>query len=354
MVPKQLYKAIRKASVRTTTGGMVTTISTTYEPPKRVALLTFAGCSTLDIVGALDVFAEVNRQGGRQMYEVEIVSGSEGLLVGSPGITLVAGCDIHDSIGIVDTLLVTGGDDLGGTELTPTVLNWVRATAKVARRFGGISAGTFILAEAGLLTGRRVTTHWSRARDLAKLHPEVVLEPDALFICDGPVCTSAGATAGIDLALALIEEDCGRAVALTVARELLVYLKRSGGQSQYCEHLSGHASSLPVVTAVQNYVALNLTADLGVEALARRAHMSARHFARVFTEQLGVTPRVYVEGARLDAARRLLAENVSFEQTASLTGFTNVPTMRRAFLRRFMTTPAAYRSNFAGNSAPPA
>ncbi len=332
---------------------MVTT-STTRVQSKRVTLLTFSGCPTLDIVSPLEVFAEVNRQAGRQVYEVEIVSGSEGLLVGSPGVTLLAACDIEEATGYVDTLLVTGGENISGTELSDGVLNWIRATAAAARRFGSISAGTFILAKAGLLDGRRVTTHWSRANDLARQHPEALLEPDALFLRDGPLCTAAGATAGIDLALALVEEDCGRGLALATAKELLVYLKRTGGQSQYCEHLSGHASSLPVIDCIQNYIALNLAAELGVEELAKRAGMSCRHFARVFTEQLGVTPRVYVEGARLDEARRLLSESRSLDETALLTGFGNAATMRRAFLRRLATTPTTYRNNFASSLVPPA
>jgi len=312
----------------------------------RVAILAFPGCQMLDVIGPLEVFSEVNRQVGKDIYQVEVVSSVSGSLIGCSGIGLVPNRTIADPIIAVDTLLVAGGPQLETHILSDAEARWINATATKARRYGSICSGAFIMAQTGLFVGKRVTTHWSKAALLASKHPELTLEADAIFICDGAVCTSAGVTAGIDLCLALVEEDCGRTVALGTARELVVYLKRSGGQSQFSTHLSAQMSSVPAIEAVQMWVSENLTADLSVEALAKHIGMSPRNFSRIFLKETGVTPRDFVESVRTDAARRLIADNVPLQRAAAQAGFGTISNLRRAFSRRLMTTPSTYRKNF--------
>jgi transcriptional regulator GlxA family with amidase domain len=316
----------------------------------RIAILAFPGCQILDVIGPLEVFAEVNRQVGKDIYQVEVVSSVQGPLVGSSGIGIVPTRTVADPLVSVDTLLVAGGPDIQTRILTEDEARWIRETSAKARRYGSICSGAFIMAQIGLLAGRRVTTHWSKAASLAKRYPDLILEADAIYICDGPVCTSAGVTAGIDLAMALVEVDCGRMVALDIARELVVYLKRSGGQSQFSAHLSAQMSSVPAIETIQAYVAENLTADLSIDSLARRAGMSPRNFSRIFLKETTITPRDFVEAARIDAARRLIADSVPLQRAASQSGFGTISNLRRAFARRLMTTPSTYRDNFGGDS----
>lgn len=313
----------------------------------RIAILAFPGFQTLDVVGPFDVFAEANRQLGRPFYQIELVSTGTGPVLSSAGLGLTPHRTTRDPIAEVDTLLVAGSPDLDQLAVSTADIEWVRDTARTARRYGSICTGAFVLAEAGLLADRRVTTHWSKADKLAELYPKLALEPDSIFICDGPVCSSAGVTAGIDLALALVEADCGRAAALAVARELVIYLKRAGGQSQFSTFLAGQIASVPAIEAVQKYIEENLTADLSVGALARRAGMSPRNFSRVFLKETGVTPGDYVESARTDAARRLIADkSMPLQRVAARAGFVSISNLRRAFARRLMTTPTTYRDNF--------
>jgi transcriptional regulator GlxA family with amidase domain len=312
----------------------------------RIAILAFPGCQMLDVIGPIEVFTEANRQVGKELYQVEIVSSVSGPLIGGSGIALVPTRTIADRAVAVDTLLIAGGADIHTHDLTGEETRWIKATAKKARRYGSICSGAFIMAQTGLFAGRRVTTHWSKAASLRERFPELKLEADAIFICDGPVWTSAGVTAGIDLCLALVEEDCGRIAALNTARELVVYLKRSGGQSQFSTHLSAQMSSVPAIEAIQAWVSENLKADLSVAALAKRSGMSTRNFSRIFLKETGMTPRAFVEGIRVDAARRLVADNMPLQKAATQTGFATISNLRRAFARRLMTTPSIYRDNF--------
>ena len=320
--------------------------SKSRKEPKRIAILAFPGCQTLDVIGPLEVFAEANRQTGKDLYEVEIVSSGPKPVVGCSGIGLMPHRTIEDPVASVDTILIAGGPTIQTKTLSESEARWILLSTKRARRYGSICSGAFMLAQTGLLAGRRVTTHWSKAAMLEKRHPELVVEADAIFVCDGPVCTSAGVTAGIDLALALVEDDCGRSVAMDTARELVVYLKRSGGQSQFSAHLSAQMSSLPAIEAVQVWIAEHPTADLSIEKLARRAGMSPRNFSRTFLKETGVTPRDFVEATRTDLAKRLIAESVPLQRAASRAGFGTISNLRRAFARRLMTTPSVYRDNF--------
>jgi transcriptional regulator GlxA family with amidase domain len=313
----------------------------------RIAILAIPGSQILDVIGPLEVFAEVNRQLGEKIYEVEIVSNGVNPVIGWSGIGLVPARTINDPLAPVDTLLAAGGPEIQSHVISADEETWIRETAKQARRYGSICSGAFIMAQTGLLSGKRVTTHWSKTARLAAAYPDLIVEPDAIYISDGPVWTSAGVTAGLDLALALVEEDCGRTVALDVARHLVVYLKRSGGQSQFSAHLSAQMSAVPAIETIQVWVAENLTADLGVDALAKRAGMSPRNFSRIFLKETGVTPRDFVEAARIDLARRLIADGVPLERVASRAGFKTISNLRRAFARRLMTTPSSYRENFS-------
>ena len=315
----------------------------------RIAMLAFPGCQTLDVIGPLEVFAEVNRQVGEAIYEVEVVSNGPVPVIGCSGLGLVPTRTIADPYTPVDTLLAAGGPDIQSHVISADEAAWIRETAKQARRYGSICSGAFIMAQTGLLSGKRVTTHWSKAAKLASDYPDLIVEPDAIYMCDGPVWTSAGVTAGFDLALALVEADCGRTVALDAARHLVVYLKRSGGQSQFSAHLSAQMSAVPAIESIQDWVAKNPTADLSGDALAKRAGMSPRNFSRIFLKETGATPRDFVEAARTDLARRLIADGVPLERVASQAGFRTISNLRRAFARRLMTTPSSYRDNFSKN-----
>jgi len=311
-----------------------------------MAILGFPGCQALDVVGPLEVFAEVNRQTGKDIYEVEIVSNGPELLTDCSGIRLVPHRTVHGAVEAVDTLLVAGGPKSQTQTLTLEETRWIMETVNEASRYGSLCSGAFLLAQAGLLSGRRVTTHWSKAAMLAQRYPDLIMEADAIFVCDGPVWTSAGATAGIDLALTLVENDCGRSIAIDTARELVVYSKRSGDQPQFSTHLTAQMSALPAIETIQAWITDHPKEDLSVEKLAKRAGMSPRNFSRVFLKETGVTPRDFVEAARTEVARRLIVENVPLQRAAALAGFGTLSNLRRAFARRLMTTPSVYRDKF--------
>lgn len=317
----------------------------------KIAVLAFPGCQTLDVVGPLEVFAEANVRIGRHVYDVEIVSDGADALPGSSGIRLMPDRTMAEPPIDVDTFLVAGSPHVESQTFSPEQLEWIRQTARKARRYGSICSGAFIMAQAGLLTGRRVTTHWSKTAALAKSFPDLSIEPDAIFVRDGAVCTSAGVTAGIDLALALVEEDFGRTAALATARELVVYLKRSGGQSQFSSQLSGQIAAIPAIESVQVWVSDHLCADLSVSSLAARCAMSPRNFSRTFLKETGVTPKDYVERVRMDAACRMISENMPLQTVAAKSGFATLANLRRTFARRLKTTPSSFRNHFGGTSS---
>lgn len=312
----------------------------------RIAILAFPGCQLLDVVGPLEVFSEVNRQTGEDIYQVEVVSTVAGRVTGCSGIELVPTRTIHDPLIDVDTLLIAGGPDMQSRLVTVEERRWIVGMAATARRYGSVCSGAFIIAQTGLLSGRRVTTHWSKTDDLAQRHPDVILEPDAIFICDGPVCTSAGVTAGMDLALALVEADCGRAVALKAARKLLVTPTRAGGQSQFRDNFQNRTASSPAIEGIQAWISAHLTEDLSVERLADLAKMSSRNLSRMFLKEIGVTAHDFVEAKRVELAQKLITSRTPLDLVATQSGFGTVANLRRAFARKLMTTPQIYRSNF--------
>jgi transcriptional regulator GlxA family with amidase domain len=249
--------------------------------------------------------------------------------------------------GGIDTLLVVGGRGSRSLLGDNALLTWLRRMAPRVRRLGAVCTGSFVLAEAGLLDGRRVTTHWAWCAELARRYPRLVVDADPIFIRDGNTYTSAGVTAGMDLALALVEEDYGREVALQIARGLVLYLRRPGGQSQFSTLLFAQGGEREPLRELQGWIIENVDADLSVLALARRMAMSPRHFARVFASEVGTTPGQFVEKVRVEAARRRLEESPQgLKAIAADCGFGSADTMRRAFLRTVRVAPADYRDRF--------
>jgi transcriptional regulator GlxA family with amidase domain len=305
----------------------------------------------LDVTGPLEVFASAARllelRGSTTAaYSVEVLATRAGVLPTS-SVGLVAARALAGVRGDVDTLLVAGGMGTAAAMEDSALLASLRRLAPRVRRLGSVCTGAFVLAAAGLLDGRRATTHWQWCAALAERFPSVRVDPDPIWVRDGSVYTSAGVTAGMDLALALVEEDHGRALALEVARGLVLFLRRPGGQSQFSAQLAVQAADREPLRDLQAWIAEHPSRDCSVKALARRVAMSPRNFARVFPRELGTTPARYVERVRVEAARRRLEESSDgVDGVAAACGFGTSETMRRAFLRTLRVPPSAYRSRF--------
>jgi len=314
----------------------------------RIALLAFPRVQMLDVVGPADVFAEAARQlGNSRAYRISVIGTVAGQIKGTNGLRLATDDSIKTFKGAIDTLLIAGSPSVNDVAHDAHLRDWVRYQATRVRRIGSVCSGAFVLGAAGLLVGRRVTTHWNSSALLARQYPDAVVEPDSIFIRDGNLYTSAGVTAGMDLALALVEEDHGRDLALSVAREMVMYFKRPGGQSQFSAQLAAQTAERTNIRQIQTYIVDNLAADLSVALLAQRADMSERNFARVFKAEGGFTPAEFVELARIDQARRLIeGSNVSLKRLADQVGYANVDGFRRAFVRRLGVTPSDYRKRF--------
>jgi transcriptional regulator GlxA family with amidase domain len=315
--------------------------------PRTILLLAAPGVQLLDVSGPLDVFAEANVQAGRQAYWPRLAGLAPGPVVSSSGVTLLPEVAAGEGEpGHIDTLLVAGAPHAPELRLTAEEMAWLRGAATAARRYGSVCSGAFLLAGAGLLAGRRVTTHWAVAGRLAEAFPDVTVDVDALYVRDGRLRTAAGVTAGMDLALALVEEDLGREVALKVAAQLVMFFKRPGGQLQFSRAGEAAPAGRSALQEVQRWAAANPAADLAVPVLAARVGLSPRHFARLFREEVGLTPAAWVEAARIAAARRLLEDGSEApKQVAALCGFADADTLRRAFLRHVGVTPAEYRKH---------
>jgi transcriptional regulator GlxA family with amidase domain len=315
----------------------------------RVAILAFPRFQLLDVAGPADVFTEAARQLGQpRAYQVQLIATADGLLQSSSGLRLAVDATVKTQRGAIDTLLVAGSPDIDDMASDAPVHNWLRRQTRSVRRYGSVCTGAFVLGAAGLLEGKRVATHWKVAARLAATHPGACVEADAIHVKDGPLFTSAGVTAGMDLALAMVEEDHGRELALRVARELVMFLKRPGGQSQFSAHLAAQTSERSGVREVQDHVLAHLKDDLSVPALAARAGMSERSFARVFRSETGTTPAEFVEQARIDAARRLAEDSdLPAKRLADAVGYANVDGFRRAFGRRLGVSLVEYRRRFA-------
>jgi transcriptional regulator GlxA family with amidase domain len=312
----------------------------------RIVLVAFPGLQGLDLVGPAEVFSLTSRLGGGD-YTIEVVAPEGGTFATSSGLVLAPHRRLSACRGPIDTLIVPGGAGILEAENDEKLIRWLRAAASRSRRVASVCNGAFLLAKAGLLDGRRATTHWAGTAELQRRYPAVKVESDPIFVRDGDVWTSAGVTAGMDLALALVEADHGRNVALETARWLVLFLKRPGGQSQFSAQLSAQLAERQPLRELQSWISDNLDTDLSVPALARRAHMSERNFARAFRREVGLTPAAYVEHARLERARQELeATDAPIDAVAGRCGFGTPETMRRAFHRHLHGNPNAYRSRF--------
>jgi len=312
------------------------------------------GTEILDLVGPLQVFARASdmycreNPGARQIYSIEVVSiSSQRSLTANCGLPFAAHKTFREVRGKIDTLLIAGGDAIEQNEINASAVRWLKKIAGRARRVGSVCTGAILLARAGLLDGRRATTHWNWCQTLIKHAPRADIDPDPIFVRDENVYTSAGVTAGMDLALALVEEDHGSKLALQVARNLVLYLRRPGGQSQFSAALSLQSTDRKPLRELEAWVLDNLNKPLTVLVLAQRVAMSPRNFARVFNKEMKTTPAKFVERLRVEAARRRLEESQnSMETIATECGFGNVNSMRNVFQRTLKIPPGQYRRHF--------
>ncbi|MDI3420688.1 GlxA family transcriptional regulator [Streptomyces luteolus] len=309
-----------------------------------VLVVLFDEVQSLDVTGPVEVFTGATHAAGTPGYRVRTASLDGTLVRTSSGLTLVPDGALADGPA-PHTLLVPGGH--GTRSSDPRLTDAVRDIAPRAQRLVSVCTGALLLAEAGLLDGRRATTHWMFCEKLARDHPEVRVDADRIYVRDGHVATSAGVTAGIDLALALVEEDLGRDIALTVARHLVVFLRRPGNQAQFSAQLAAQTAQRAPLREVQQWITEHPASDLSVEALAERARLSPRHFARAFHAETGTTPGRYVERVRLEHARRLLEDTADgVEEVSRCCGYGTPEAMRRAFVKHLGTGPSEYRRRF--------
>jgi transcriptional regulator GlxA family with amidase domain len=318
-------------------------------PIRIIDVLTYPAVQLLDVTGPVQVFASANMQitdaGGPPPYLLKVVSQGGGRATASAGVELATD-PLTQPTDALDTLLVAGGEGAEAAAEDPVLVDWVRQRASKARRVASVCTGAFLLAAAGVLDGRRAATHWMYCAKLAQRFPTIRVEPDPIFVCDGPVWTSAGVTAGIDLALALVEQDLGRTVALAVARYLVVFLKRPGGQAQFSAALALQAAD-DRFAALHDWISRHLATELSLAALANQAGMSERSFSRHYAEATGQTPARAIERLRVEEARRLLSETrLPVKRISQRCGFGSEETMRRSFLRLLSVTPQDFRDRF--------
>ena len=315
--------------------------------PREVVVIVYQDIQSLDVVGPVEVLSGANRLTGRAEYRIRLAAITDGPVTSMSGLEI----GVHERLDQVqrdlDTLLVAGGDGTAAAIADRPLLDGIARLAGRSRRITSVCSGSFLLAEAGLLDGRRATTHWRVCGLLAQLYPTVDVDPEPIFVRDGNVITSAGVTAGMDLALALVEDDLGRDVALAVARQLVLFLRRPGNQAQFSAQLSAQTAERDLLRDLQSGIAEHPGDNFTVAAMARRVGLSERHLARVFRDEIGVTPARYVERVRVEAARRRLEESdESIESIAAACGFGTAETMRRTFLRAVRTSPSEYRRRF--------
>lgn len=320
---------------------------------KHIVILVPENVSILDVAGPLDVFTKAkecireNAPAMDETYTTHVLSFDSLIQVNtSSGLPIITEGGIEAVNYEIDTILVAGNSTL--KVIPQSLLDWLKGKTDKVRRMGSICAGAFVLAKAGILNGRRATTHWMVCDKLAKLYPEVKVETDPIFVKDGNIYTSAGISTGMDLALALVEEDFGRDTAVAVARRLVLYLKRPGNQSQFSNILNYQSVDYEPIKTIQDWIVDHLDDELTVELLAEKAMMSPRNFARVFLRETGITPAKYIEKLRLETARRRLEETrLTLDEISTECGIGNADGLRRLFLRHMKTTPSDYRKSFA-------
>ncbi|OXC77680.1 GlxA family transcriptional regulator [Caballeronia sordidicola] len=320
----------------------------------KIGMIVFPGFQLLDVAGPKDAFAEVKvLSGGECQYEMLTVGTTRGSVQSSSGLTVVPDRTIFDLCPHFDTVLVPGGLGIFETFDDPALSDWLKEQFKHARRVSAICNGLFALGSAGLLNERTVTTHWMDVPRLAATFPRARIEPDHIYVKDGSIYTTAGVTAGIDLSLVMIEEDFGRKMALDVAKYLIVYLRRAGGQSQFSPLLESQAAPDSQMLAIQQYMLDHLAAEHTLASLAERAHMSPRNMTRLFTKECGLSPTAFLNNARIDAARRYLeSTDLPLRHIARQCGFDGTDALRRTFQRRLKINPADYRSRFRSADSP--
>jgi transcriptional regulator GlxA family with amidase domain len=319
--------------------------------PHLVAIPIFPNLQSLDAVGPGQVFGSANQLIGREVYRIRFVATNAGPVQTTAGFALAAESLRAVPAKSVDTLIVPGGDDAGvrNARADKALMRWIEAAAASAKRACSVCSGAFLLAGTGALTGKRVATHWSAANDLQRIFPDIAVDAEAIYVNEGKFWTSAGVTTGIDMSLALVEEDHGRDLAMAVARQLVVYMRRPGHQTQFSSTLSAQSAGDDRLANLAAWIEANLSKRLDVETLAERVAMSPRTFHRHVRDELGVSPAKFVEAVRLDAARRLLdTRTMDLAQVAGRAGFSGPDHLIRAFARRFGVTPAAYRQIHAG------
>ena len=327
---------------------------TIFKRPLHIVILTTPDAQPLDVAGPYEVFALATkklRDMGKEEaggYEVEIVTMNRSRYVtGALGLSLVAKGSYRQVKDVIDTLLVVGGMQPWEPSRNRAAIDWIRRQARQVRRIAGVCTGTFVLAETGMLNGRRATTHWYFCQQLASRYPKIKVDPEPIFVADGNIFTCAGVTSGMDLALNFVEQDFGTDVAVRIARAYVMFLRRPGSQSQFSAPLSFSASSESALNRLQVWIFDHLDENLTIERLAAQANMSARNFARVFTRQFQMTPGEYLDRVRIEAARKRLEDtDETGENIAAAVGFVSASTMRRAFLRVLDVTPADYRARF--------
>jgi transcriptional regulator GlxA family with amidase domain len=320
----------------------------------KLSLVVFDGVQSLDVAGPLDVFAEANLLlPKKDHYDITLVGGRPGSVVCSNGMEFKVHCDYANFHGQSELLLVAGGPRMPDYRPEQAVLAWLREQAQGAGRFGAVCNGVFMLAHAGLLAGREITTHWDHAARLSAQFPDSTVRPDKIFVRDGNLFTCGGVTAGIDLCLALVAEDWGHEVAMKVAKRLIVYIRRDGGQSQYSPYLAVGPDEDSLVAKVLRYVTDHIGDALTIEDIADAVGVSRRTFSRAFAKHAHVTPSVFVDQVRIDFARKLLEEtDVPLKTVAFRCGFHNPTQMRMIFSRQLGTTPKQYRERFRADDVP--
>ena len=320
--------------------------------PRQVVIVIYPGVQSLDLTGPLEVFAAAQRLIEHERpadpgYAITVASAAGEPLRSSSGLTITPDCALAEVGEDLDTLIVAGGAGRSVLREEDAILAWLRERSPSTRRTASVCTGAFLLAGAGLLDGRRASTHWAHAAALQRRYPRVLVEADPIYLRDGPIWTSAGVTAGMDLALAMVEEDVDRELALAIARHLVLFLRRPGNQSQFSATLMAQQPAREPLREIQRLILEDIAGEHSVEALAARAHMSPRHLARTFRAETGVTPARYVERVRLEAARRRLEESGEPVGAVALAcGFGTAETMRRVFLRVLDVGPAEYRRRF--------
>ncbi|MAY41180.1 MULTISPECIES: GlxA family transcriptional regulator [unclassified Neptuniibacter] len=313
---------------------------------KTVAALGFNNCQVLDLTGPLQVFSSANSALGYQAYQLQVLGLDTDPIVTNSGIKILPDA-VYSDIQHVDTLLLSGGRGVFPLLDNQPLIQWVQDASYQVNRIASVCSGAFLLAEAGLLQGKKAVTHWKACKRLAKDYEAIEVEADAIWLQEGNLYTSAGVTSGIDLALALVEEDFGHAIAMDVARELVVFVKRPGGQAQFSWQLEAQNKASGAVAKAQAYIQKNLKENLGLESLAEHCCVSERHLFRLFKESCDCSPAVYIENMRLNLAQELVSESdLSIEQVAQRSGFSSADNLRRVFLRRLGVNPSEYRDRF--------